>query len=694
MPGLVQATGPLPPVPGFERGDFEKLAESGFGDPMNNYAWSMGYFKGDLYVGTGRNSCWGVIRGMGLPSEIEDLIFEEITVPSGDPGLLEQANDMRAEIWRYHDGEWGRVYQASVFELPAHPGVYVATEMGFRGKMVTFTDKYEEEAIYAARAGALPPMNVILKSTDGTTWERVVTPLLTFGSSRAMAVHNGKLYVGGGEAGPRGGGPLIWATDDPSTTSDNWTQVADFTAVGPGTNTAVGSLASFNGYLYAGVDNRENGFQVFRSNAQLPVEPTLGEWTQIVNFGAGDMHNWRAACMEVLNNRLYVGSLSLPGGPPGGHPGFQLPKGCEVIRINPDDDSWELVIGDYFPLVPPPGGPLSRLPISGWPGGFGNPLNLYCWSLEEEDNVLYLGTFDVSSFLQFVPPEDIAEFLAGFIELTPEQQEQIVEALEQVIEQLEDLGVDEYYIEPFRRLLAAFQSEPTEPIDWEEVWQVFIDYFAGADLWKTEDGIHWWPVTLNGFDNPDNYGFRNMVSGSLYVGTANPFQGCEIWKAQTPTGESTDPDGVSKDAYAATENVYVTGSGFRRNSEVDMYVVEDLAWNDGDPIPADVSSDGMNTLTTDDYGNLAPTNIWPPPLIPGGYDIVFDANQNGVYDASADCVDHPDHPGFVVLPPPSVGGEAYPVNKLAVLAPWVAIGTAIIAASFIVMRRRRAERQA
>ena len=44
-----------------------------------------------------------------------------------------------------------------------------------------------------------------------------------------------------------------------------------------------------------------------------------------------------------------------------------------------------------------------------------------------------------------------------------------------------------------------------------------------------------------------------------------------------------------------------------------------------------------------------------------------------------------------VLPSPPVGGEAYPVNKIAILAPWIAIAMAIIAGSFIVVRRRRAQ---
>ena len=45
-------------------------------------------------------------------------------------------------------------------------------------------------------------------------------------------------------------------------------------------------------------------------------------------------------------------------------------------------------------------------------------------------------------------------------------------------------------------------------------------------------------------------------------------------------------------------------------------------------------------------------------------------------------------PGFPATP---VGGEAYPVNKLAILTPWIALAAVIIAGATIFMRRRRAQ---
>jgi uncharacterized repeat protein (TIGR01451 family) len=43
-----------------------------------------------------------------------------------------------------------------------------------------------------------------------------------------------------------------------------------------------------------------------------------------------------------------------------------------------------------------------------------------------------------------------------------------------------------------------------------------------------------------------------------------------------------------------------------------------------------------------------------------------------------------------VIPPEPVGGEAFPVGKLSILAPWIALGAAIIAGAGIFVRRRQA----
>ena len=63
-----------------------------------------------------------------------------------------------------------------------------------------------------------------------------------------------------------------------------------------------------------------------------------------------------------------------------------------------------------------------------------------------------------------------------------------------------------------------------------------VRFEAGFDLFRSEDGVQWCPVTTTGFGNPYNYGVRTMVGTpyGLFVGTANPF-GPEV-AVRTPTG--------------------------------------------------------------------------------------------------------------------------------------------------------------
>lgn len=54
----------------------------------------------------------------------------------------------------------------------------------------------------------------------------------------------------------------------------------------------------------------------------------------------------------------------------------------------------------------------------------------------------------------------------------------------------------------------------------------------GADLYVSEDGIHFKKININGFNDKYNYGLRTFVSSidGLYIGTANPFYGGQLWK--------------------------------------------------------------------------------------------------------------------------------------------------------------------
>jgi hypothetical protein len=148
--------------------------------------------------------------------------------------------------------------------------------------------------------------------------------------------------------------------------------------------------------------------------------------------------------------------------------------------------------------------------------------------------------------------------------------------------------------------------------------------------------------------------------------------------------------GPDKNEYRTTDNVYVSATGFPPDSNVDVYVVNEGEWSGGETI-ADYGIMVMKTVTTDSDGDIVNERIWYHPLIRGEYDVVFDADQNGVYDEIPDLVDHPNHPGFTVVKT-TVGGEVYPVDKTSLLLPWLGLGFALILAAGGLILARRAGR--
>ena len=60
------------------------------------------------------------------------------------------------------------------------------------------------------------------------------------------------------------------------------------------------------------------------------------------------------------------------------------------------------------------------------------------------------------------------------------------------------------------------------------------NYQFGFDIFMSTDGIRFMPICLNGLGNRDNYGGRILFVSSenkLYIGTANPYEGCELWES-------------------------------------------------------------------------------------------------------------------------------------------------------------------
>ena len=376
--------------------------------------------------------------------------------------------DMRAQIWRYnprHD-QWTRIYTSPL--VIGTKGRRVPRDIGYRN-MVVFRGKSDSApALYVTTMSwTEAPAACFLRSADGVTFHPVSAPGLKdliASSFRSVAEFNGHLYTspaGEGTAFYAARLPVVIETDDP--VRGVWRPVS-IPGFGDAGNTLITELAVFNGFLYAGTVNPERGLQIWKTRAH--GNPPY-RWTKVLSLGAyrGKL-NEGVLSFGVFRGALYVGTHIAMGG----HDRkYEVgPAAAELIRLWPDDE-WDLIAGT--PRWTPAG---YKYPLSKMGPGFNDPFNTYIWCLHEYHGWLYAGTFNSSVFLPYVEASRIP---AG------------------VQDKIRRAGMD------------AVMRE------------------AGCDLWRSQDGEQWDPVTHNGFDNAFNYGVRNLVSSpsGLYIGTTNPF---------------------------------------------------------------------------------------------------------------------------------------------------------------------------
>ena len=455
---------------------FEKIATGGFGDRQNSFAWSMGWFNGQLYVGTGRSFL--CVTFATADRQTGTHMFRPFGPDYQCAPTIEDL-PLAAEIWRYTPATraWQRVFKSPedipiVWNASGAPVKFTARDMAFRG-MTVFREPDGTEALYvagvspsvlfdrnglwAADPGSFPPPR-LLRSTDGVTFTPVPqTPGTFLGDIgtrrdgavqvrgfRSLHVHAGRLFVSASDF--RGVGFVI-ASANPAAGDNSFFQASPSADALP-----IWTLETFNGWLYATTGDRTNpvGYGVWKTRG---IGPGPYVWQPVVTQGAFQIPQYRspdALSIAAFNGKLYVGS----------------DRPTELIRINPDD-TWELVVGG--PRMTPTG--LKR-PISGMLTGFGNLFNGHFWRMVTHGDTLYLGTWDWSVGTRVIPT--------------------------------------------------------LEPV---------LQHEFGADFFKTKDGRFWQPVTKTGFGDPFNYGVRTLQStpAGLFVGTANPFYGLQVFKATEPS---------------------------------------------------------------------------------------------------------------------------------------------------------------
>jgi pimeloyl-ACP methyl ester carboxylesterase len=479
--GRIQGMEILPP------GEFTKIAASGLsefgGSVHNSWAWSVKWFKGKLYLGTGSEvNCVSLLTAdvnTGSNYYLPSVLSGQCPEPQGGNPWL------GAEIWCYtpETGEWKRVFKSPntipiAFDGTGAPTEYTARDIGFRS-MEVFTEEDGTEALYVGgvtsgsvydpdpfRPEGYPPPR-LLRTLDGIKWDPVpqapgtflgnigkmqIDEQTRFRAFRSLQSYDGQLFANLSDF--VGSGVMI-ASSDPKTGNDSWRQVSPERSDFP-----VWDLYSYNGYLYVttGLTGQQDptnpGYGVYKTNAagDIPYAFT----PVVTNGGYQSNPAYRAPnglSFAEFEGRLYVGTN----------------RPTELIRINPDD-SWDLVVGE--PRDTPQG---HKAPISGFGNGFGSTFTGHFWRMASYDGQLYLGTWDWSGLLQ------------------------------------------DYSI--------------LHPLD------VYFTPQSGFDLWRSDDGIHWTAVTRTGMGFPYNIGARSLESTpvGLFMGTAGERRhACEVYLGTGP----------------------------------------------------------------------------------------------------------------------------------------------------------------
>ncbi len=149
----------------------------------------------------------------------------------------------------------------------------------------------------------------IWRSSNGTAWSRIALPGLdpTNGEIPHLIVFENKIYFSTW-SNTTAHGAEIWRSDTGD--SNTWVRVL---ANGNGNahNSGIPALEGYNGYLYAGVYNRDTsaspststGGQVWRTDDGTT-------WSAINTNGFGDPQNYAVRSFAVLGGQLYAGTAN------------------------------------------------------------------------------------------------------------------------------------------------------------------------------------------------------------------------------------------------------------------------------------------------------------------------------------------------------------------------------------------------
>jgi hypothetical protein len=534
---------------------FSSVATGGFGDAHNTWSWSMAWFNGMLYVGTGREVACVTAATSAIQEEIPTLYPPAIGDCTPDFHYL----PLQAEIWQYNPTTfiWTRVYQSpNSLTTTDEKGNTVATarDIGYRS-LTLVTEPGGVQALYAGgvTSGEIfecHPPNVTKGCAPQGTWAPPRILRSTTGALGSWAplpqdpgTFLGDLTENGcylGTVSPNCTGPLAFPNYSIRSAGQlNGTlflQVGDFPGVGrvfsaiPGDNPSGGDnnfqwaspptgalpiwiLNTFNNAMYAGAGNPPGAgpsvYGVWKTNG-IGTAPYT--WTEIIpngGYATGLVADY-AMSLQIFPDPVYcpgIGCLYV---------GTDRPN--ELVRIHPDTtgavkvdaaDSWDLLVGN--PRTCPPGALCAGqliAPLSGIGQYFDNGYTVHFWRMGVGGfggGSLYMGTYDFSASPDYIKP------------------------------------------------VAPFQNQE-----------------FGTDLWRTPDGIHWQFMSKVGLGDGFNTGSRSFASTpvGLFMGTAREVGGTQVFNVDnTPLDLNNDGVIDQKDVNLMTARL---NQPARKNDPMDM----------------------------------------------------------------------------------------------------------------------------
>ncbi len=445
-----------PPIPG----NYTRISEPGFGvedfaQDRGDYPWGMTFFKPDgaesgrVYVGTGN-------------AVLDSIYADVLKWPRDSVGLP-------PEIRRYRPDRGDQVWERVVDWRDVESGPPWNTR-GVR-TLLPYRPKADgKNYLYAGTFGESPSL---LRSATGDAgdWQMVYQGD-RYGSVRGLTVHDGVLYFGlSYESVESPSVGQIFSTDGES--------VSPIVTDGFGSthNAGIYSLASFDGWLYAGTINLDRGFELWRlegPDGTVPPQRIIAAESHAPALEA-------VADLQVFREHLYVGTivffnLNKDGFPP-------LRRAADLYRVDATG---------YVEVVV---GPNS---VGGTEAGFGELSNAFTWSLEVHKDRLYCGTWDGDSVLPV-----LIDYWPRILQTYNER-----------------IGTDLLRFPP--------PFEATVRSGWYDAITR-----RGGRLYSSTDGVNWDEEFTGGLGDPENYGVRNLLSvdQELFLGLANVNTGLTIWKA-------------------------------------------------------------------------------------------------------------------------------------------------------------------